>query len=83
MPLTYDPYTAPKAMGIYREIPDHDYAHVNAGQIVERIMRSRALYEERQRAKGVKGIGEAAHKKREELEKEQRQKEFAAGGVAA
>lgn len=63
-------------MGIYREIGQHAFANVNAGQIVERIMKSRAMYEERQRLKGVKGIGEA-EKRREEMEAEaaQRQKE--------
>ncbi|RFU28678.1 hypothetical protein B7463_g7656, partial [Scytalidium lignicola] len=67
MPLTYDPYTAPKEMGIYREVGAHAFANVNAGQIVERIMKSRAIYEERQRVKGVKGIGEE-QKRREEME---------------
>jgi ethanolamine-phosphate cytidylyltransferase len=75
MPLTYDPYTAPKAMGIYREIGAHDFAAVNAGQIVQRIMKSRDRYEERQRVKGVKGIGEEAQRLREKLEQEQGLKE--------
>ena len=69
MPLNYDPYTAPKAMGIFREVGEHDYQSVNAGTIVQRIMRSRDMYEERQRVKGVKGIGEEAVKRREEMEK--------------
>ena len=75
MPLTYDPYTAPKAMGIYREIGKHGFAGVNAGQIVQRILKSRDMYEERQRVKGVKGIGEEAQRRREEMEEEQRLKE--------
>lgn len=75
IPLTYDPYTAPKAMRIYKEIGSHDFAGVNAGQIVQRIMKSRAMYEERQRVKGVKGIGEEAHRLREKLEEEQGRKE--------
>lgn len=75
MPLTYDPYTAPKEMGIYRQIGAHDFAGVNAGQIVQRIMKSRDMYEERQRVKGVKGIGEEAQRTREMLEEEQRRKE--------
>jgi ethanolamine-phosphate cytidylyltransferase len=78
MPLTYDPYSAPKAMGIYREIGSHDFAGVNAGQIVQRIMKSRDMYEERQRVKGVKGIGEEAQRRREKLEEEQREKESSA-----
>lgn len=78
MPLTYDPYTAPKEMGIYREIGKHTFAAVNAGQIVERILKSRAMYEERQRVKGVKGIGEEATKIREKMEEEQRLKEQSA-----
>jgi ethanolamine-phosphate cytidylyltransferase len=78
MPLTYDPYSAPKAMGIYREIGSHDFAGVNAGQIVQRIMKSRDMYEERQRVKGVKGIDEEAQRRREKLEEEQREKESSA-----
>ncbi|TVY50725.1 Ethanolamine-phosphate cytidylyltransferase [Lachnellula cervina] len=75
MPLTYDPYIAPKEMGIYKEIGMHDFASVNAGQIVQRIMKSRDMYEERQRVKGVKGIGEDAQRTREKLEEEQKLKE--------
>jgi ethanolamine-phosphate cytidylyltransferase len=75
MPLTYDPYTAPKAMGIYREIGEHTFAHVNAGEIVQRIMKSRDMYEARQRAKGEKASVEAAARQREIMEEEQRKKE--------
>ena len=70
MPLTYDPYTAPKQLGIFHEVATHDYQNVNAGEIVQRIMKSRAMYEERQRLKGEKSAGEAAVKRREELERE-------------
>lgn len=75
MPLSYDPYVAPKEMGIFQEVPRHDFQGVNAGTIVQRIMKSRDLYEERQRKKGVKAAGEAAHRHREILEEEQRLKE--------
>jgi ethanolamine-phosphate cytidylyltransferase len=75
MPLTYDPYTAPKEMGIYREIGNHEFAGVNAGEIVQRILKSRDMYEERQRVKGVKGIGEEAQRRRERMEEEQKKKE--------
>lgn len=77
MPLTYDPYTAPKDLGIYYEIGDHAFANVNAGEIVERIMQSRDRYEARQRAKGVKAEVESAARAREVLEEEQRNKEAA------
>ncbi|KAF2258352.1 ethanolamine-phosphate cytidylyltransferas-like protein [Lojkania enalia] len=70
MPLTYDPYAPAKSLGIYKEIANHNYQNVNAGEIVERIMKGRALYEERQRLKGEKGITEEAEKRRQELEKE-------------
>jgi ethanolamine-phosphate cytidylyltransferase len=40
-------------------------------------MKSRDLYEARQRAKGMKADVEAAHKQREALEEEQRRKEAA------
>ena len=75
MPLTYDPYTAPKDIGIYQEIGQHEFSGVNAGQIVQRILKSRDMYEERQRVKGVKGIGEEAQRRREKMEEEQRLKE--------
>jgi len=75
MPLSYDPYAAAKQLGIYREIENHNFQNVNAGEIVARIMKSRAAYEERQRAKGEKGATEEAEKKRQELEREQRRRE--------
>jgi ethanolamine-phosphate cytidylyltransferase len=83
MPLTYDPYTAPKAMGIYRQIGEHTFAHVNAGEIVQRIMKSRDMYEARQRAKGVKAEVEAAARARELLEEEQRKKEAERGVMSS
>lgn len=76
MPLTYDPYVAPKAMGIYREIPSHGYEDVNAETIVQRILRSRDLYEARQKAKGMKAEIEEMQKKRE-LEEEESAKKLA------
>lgn len=82
MPLTYDPYTAPKELGIYREIGTHTFQEVNAGTIVQRILKSREMYEERQRKKGQKADVEAAAKLREELELEQKRKEEE-HGVAA
>ncbi|KAK4219545.1 ethanolamine-phosphate cytidylyltransferase [Rhypophila decipiens] len=75
MPTTDDVYTAPKEMGIYREIGHHEHEDVNASTIVQRIMKSRDQYEARQKAKGMKADVEAAHKKREALEEEQRQKQ--------
>lgn len=76
MPLTYDPYAVPKALNIYREIANHEFQNVNAAEIVARIMKGRALYEERQRKKGEKGMGEEAERIRQELERKQRQKEI-------
>ncbi|KAK3326405.1 hypothetical protein B0H66DRAFT_550873 [Apodospora peruviana] len=77
MPLTDEVYNAPKEMGIYREIGPHEFEDVNAGTIVDRIMKNRALYEARQKAKGMKADVEAAHKHREMLEEQQRKKEEA------
>ncbi|KAH6840738.1 hypothetical protein B0I37DRAFT_222145 [Chaetomium sp. MPI-CAGE-AT-0009] len=77
MPFTEDVYIEPKEMGIYREIGHHEFEDVNAGTIVQRIMKSRDLYEARQKAKGMKADLEAAHKQRELLEEEQRAKEAA------
>ena len=70
MPLTYDPYTAAKEMGIYREILDHPFSNVNAGEIVTRILKGREAFEERQRKKGEKNVGEEAVRKREQMERE-------------
>lgn len=70
MPLTYDPYAEAKQMGIYQEIGNHDFQHVNAGEIVQRILRSRQMYEERQRKKGEKATGEEAVRRREEMEEQ-------------
>ena len=70
MPLTYDPYSAPRQLDIFRQIGSHSFQNVNAGEIVQRIMKSRALYEERQLMKGVKGLGEEEVRRREELERE-------------
>lgn len=75
MPFTDDVYTEPKEMGIYREIGHHEYEDINAGTIVQRILKSRDLYEARQRAKGIKADLEAAQKQRELLEEEQRRRE--------
>lgn len=58
-------------MGLLREVSEHHFSHVNATEIVDRILKSRAMYEERQRVKGVKGIGEEAVRRREALEREQ------------
>lgn len=60
MPLTYDPYADPKEMGIFRVIGNHGFSHVNAEQIVQRIMKSRDMYEARQRAKAAKAVLETA-----------------------
>ena len=51
IPLTYDPYAAPKKMGIFRETSAHAFQNVNAGEIVGRILKSREAYTARQRAK--------------------------------
>jgi len=45
-------------MGMFREIGTHPYQHVNAGEIVQRILKSREAYEERQRVKRQKVIQE-------------------------
>ena len=70
MPLTYDAYVQAKALNIYREIQNHSFQDVNAGEIVARIVKGRAMYEERQRLKGEKVVGEEAERKRQELERE-------------
>jgi ethanolamine-phosphate cytidylyltransferase len=71
MPSTFDPYTDAKEMGILRQIEDHPYSHVNAAEIVGRIMKGRQAFEERQRRKGEKAVGEEAVRQREILEQQQ------------
>ena len=72
MPLDYDPYTDAKAMGIYHTIESHDFQHVNAEEVVQRILKSKKLYEERQKRKGAKSIAESAAQLREAAEDEAR-----------
>lgn len=67
IPLKHDPYVEPKELGIFREIGTHPFQHVNAAEIVQRILRSREAFEERQRAKMLKSVGEAEFKNREDL----------------
>jgi ethanolamine-phosphate cytidylyltransferase len=74
MPFMQDPYADAKTLGIFVEVKSHPFDYVNAGEIVERILKSRAMYEERQRVKGVKGIGEQASRQREIMEEEARVK---------
>lgn len=68
--LEGDPYRDAKALGIFHETPKHDFQDVNAEHIVKRIMARRDAYEERQRKKGAKAVGEEAHRRREQLERE-------------
>lgn len=69
MQLDFDPYKEAKRLGIFEEVPRHDFQDVDAGHIVNRITESRARFEARQRAKGVKAVGEEATR-RKELEAE-------------
>ena len=70
MPLEYDPYADAKAMEIFQEVGEHDFSQVNAGEIVMRIMQGRQAFEERQRRKGQKAVGEEAAREREMLEEQ-------------
>lgn len=70
MPSNPDPYVDAKTLQVYHETPGHDFQNVDAEQIVSRILDSREQYEERQRVKGVKGVGEEAVKRREEMERD-------------
>src|SRR6266487_3169903 len=46
-----DRYIEAKKLGIFCEIRDHPYQDVNTENLVQRILRSKPLYEERQRLK--------------------------------
>ncbi len=65
-----DPYTDARALGIFKETPEHRFQDVDSSQIVQRILGRRREYEERQRKKGQKGVGEEAQHKREVMERE-------------
>ncbi|TKA75784.1 hypothetical protein B0A49_03291 [Cryomyces minteri] len=75
MPHTHDPYAAAKEINIFREVPAHAFQHVNAGEIVARILASRERYEARQRAKLEKGVGEAEVRRRESMVRERERME--------
>lgn len=66
MPSEADPYQelkgAKNVFGepLFREIAEHQWSGVNAGEIVSRIVRQRSLYEERQRKKEAKAEQEEA-----------------------
>ncbi|KAF4553317.1 Cytidylyltransferase-like protein 3 [Elsinoe fawcettii] len=74
-PVGHDPYADAKSLGLYKEVGPHSYSEINASSIVSRILKSREMYEERQRVKGVKGIGEEAVRRREQLEREKEEQD--------
>lgn len=69
----HDAHMFSKDLSIYREVPTPQAEYVDADGIVDRILKSRAMYEERQRVKGVKGLGEEAARRREIMEEEAKQ----------
>jgi ethanolamine-phosphate cytidylyltransferase len=60
-----DPYADAHTLGIFQETSAHDFQDVNSEQIVGRILGKRAEYEERQRKKGAKVVGEEEAWRRE------------------
>ena len=69
-PQQLDVYGDAKALGIFRQIGAHEFAGVNAEDIVRRILRNRKRYEDRQRNKGVKADAEEEIRRRGEGERE-------------
>jgi len=67
MPTTAgsDPYADAKAMGIFKQIPKHDFQDVDASTIVARIMDRKDMFVERQRRKEGKATVEAEVKRKE------------------
>lgn len=65
MPLSYDPYEAPKALGIFQKIPSHAFQDVNAGTIQQRIEENKKAFEERQAEKARKAKVEEDAKTKE------------------
>lgn len=70
MPAPFNAYADATTLKIFIETPAHNFQDVNAAHIVKRILDNRAQYEERQRKKGVKGVGEQATRRREQMERE-------------
>nr|POF16556.1 ethanolamine-phosphate cytidylyltransferase [Quercus suber] len=70
--FTADPYADAKSAGVFIETPPHAFQDVNSAQIVQRILDNRIQYEERQRKKGVKNVGEEAQRAREKMKLEQK-----------
>lgn len=68
--LASDSYADARALSIFVETPAHAFQDVTTEQIVQRILDNRVQYEERQRKKGMKGTGEEAVWRREQMEKE-------------
>ena len=75
MPLSFDPYVDARSMDLLKQIGEHTFQNVNAGEIVQRIMRGREEFEARQRRKGEKAVTEEAVRQREQLETEAAEKE--------
>ena len=65
-PQQLDVYGDAKALGIFRQIGAHEFAGVNAEDIVRRILQNRKRYEERQRNKGIKASAEGEIRRGEE-----------------
>ena len=63
-----DPYADAKALGIFHQIGSHKFTHIDAKEIVNRVLNNRVAYETRQKAKGEKTEVEAAIQRRELLE---------------
>lgn len=70
MQAPFDAYADAKALNIFLETPPHSFQDVNAAHIVQRILDNKAQYEERQRKKGVKGVGEEATRRREQMQRD-------------
>ena len=56
MPLKFDPYTDARALGLFQQVGEHEFQNINAAEIVQRILKSRSVYEARQVAKGEKAF---------------------------
>ena len=65
---TPDSYAAANDLKVFITTLPHAFQDVNAAQIVSRILDKRAEYEERQRKKGVKGVGEREREVAERLD---------------
>ncbi|GME99628.1 unnamed protein product [Ambrosiozyma monospora] len=68
-PEDHDPYTEIKKVGLFEQLGPHEFDSITTKDIVNRVLKNREAYEERQRRKGWKAEVEKKIKDTEEAQK--------------